>query len=153
MNLIPYQTRRFWSPFRSLNPFQSEMDRLFNSAIFGESGHPLFERAFTPAIDLYEDDDKIVVKADLPGLEEKEIDVSIVDGILTLKGEKKDEHEEKGQNWHRVERSYGRFTRSISLPGEVDADKVTAHFKNGVLEITAPKSEAVKPKTIKVEVN
>ncbi|MFH1739965.1 MAG: Hsp20/alpha crystallin family protein [bacterium] len=150
MNLIPYHTRRFWAPFRTCNPFTSELEKLFNSPIFGEGGQPM--RAFAPAIDLYEDDNKIVVKADLPGIEEKDIDVSVTDGVLTLKGEKKHEHEEKDGNWHRIERSYGSFTRSLALPDGVDHEKVAAQYKNGVLEITAPKSEATKPKTIKVEV-
>ena len=140
MNLIPYQPSRFWSPSKLLRSFHDELDRFFNDTIFGEGDLSLFDRGFAPAIDVSEDDEKIVVKADLPGLEEKDIDVSIVDGVLTLKGEKKQEHEEKGRNWHRIERSYGSFARSIPLPASVNQDKVTAQYKNGVLEITAPKT-------------
>lgn len=152
MNLIPFETRRFWSPFRPLDTLRREIDRLFDQPILGDGDQSFFERVFAPAVDLYEDDDKVVVKADLPGVDEKGINVSIVDNVLTLKGEKKHEHEDKGQNWRRIERSYGSFVRTLALPESIDAEKVTAKYKNGVLEITAPKTEKAKTKKVAVEV-
>lgn len=152
MNLIPYETRRYLSPFRTLDTLRREVDRLFDYPVFGDSDQAVFERVLTPAVDVYEDDSKIVLKTDLPGLEESEIDVSISRDVLTIKGEKKQEHEDKDQNWHRIERRYGSFVRTLTLPESVDADKVTAKYKNGVLEITAPKTEKAKTKKVKVEV-
>ncbi|HPA47397.1 MAG TPA: Hsp20/alpha crystallin family protein [bacterium] len=152
MNLIPYQGRGFLSPFRTLNALRSEMDRFFDTPLFGEGEHPFFGSAYAPAIDVSEEADKIVIKADLPGMDRDGVDISITDNVLTLKGERKQEKEDKGRNWHRIERSYGTFARSVVLPGTVDHDKVTAEYKNGVLLITAPKTEAAKPKQIKVEV-
>jgi HSP20 family protein len=94
----------------------------------------------------------IVVKAEVPGLEPKDIDISLTGGVLTIKGEKKQEKEEKDENYHRIERSYGTFTRSVRVPQEVQSDKIEATYKNGVLKITLPKSEEAKKKEIKIKV-
>jgi len=94
----------------------------------------------------------IVVKAEMPGLDPKDIDISLSDGLLTIKGEKKQEREEKEENYHLVERSYGSFARSVRLPGEIQSDKISASYKNGVLKVTLPKSEAAKKKEIKIKV-
>jgi HSP20 family protein len=152
MDLVPYEGRRFLSPFRALNTLRSEIDRLFDTQMFGDIEPGLFGAGFAPALDICEEADKIIIKADLPGMEKDSVDISITDNVLTLKGERKQEKEDKGRNWHRIERSYGAFSRSVVLPGTVDRDKVTAEYKNGVLMITAPKTEAAKPKQIKVQV-
>lgn len=152
MNLIPYTARRFWSPFCTFDTVRSEIDRLFDRPILGDGDRPLLERTLAPAVDLYADDEKIIVKADLPGVEEKEIDVSITDHVLTIKAEKKQEREDKGENWHRIERSYGSFVRNLTLPEDVDVEKFTAKYKNGVLEVTAPRTENAKAKKIEVKV-
>lgn len=108
---------------------------------------------WTPAIDIRETENSLVVKADLPEVDEKAIDIQIENGTLTLKGERKFDQDETGKGgYHRIERSYGTFSRSFALPDTVDTDKVAAEFKNGVLTITLPKKEVAKPKTIKVVV-
>jgi len=104
-----------------------------------------------PALDMSEDDKQVVVTAELPGMDPKDVDISIDKGVLTLKGEKKFEEEEKKENYHRIERSYGSFRRSVSLPTEVAEDKVKARFKDGVLKITLPKSEQTAAKKIQIE--
>ncbi len=109
-------------------------------------------RPFIPAFDVSETDDEIRVKAELPGMDVENIDVNLTGNVLTVKGEKKEEKEEKGENTHRVERSFGTFSRSFSLPTEVDPDKVNASYKDGVLSLKMPKTEAGKKKNIKVQV-
>ncbi|MBI4832053.1 MAG: Hsp20/alpha crystallin family protein [Candidatus Lindowbacteria bacterium] len=151
MALIRWRPRGELDPFRNL---QDEINRLFD---FTVGKRPiermgLFEGEWAPAIDVYEDANKVVVKAELPGMTDKDIDVNIMNGTLTIKGEKKKEEEKKEQSYYRLERSYGAFSRSVTLPTVVDAGKVTASFKNGVLEIELPKKEEAKPKQIKVKV-
>jgi HSP20 family protein len=111
---------------------------------------PVEERGWMPAVDVFEKDDKFVVKAELPGMKEEDIDVSVVGDTLTVKGEKKTESEVKEENYYRCERSYGSFYRSIPLPSTVDASKIKADFEDGVLEVTLPKTAEVKPKKIAV---
>ncbi|MBI5116853.1 Hsp20/alpha crystallin family protein [Candidatus Poribacteria bacterium] len=152
MALIRWRPRGELDPFRDL---QEEINRLFD---FSLGRRPLermglFEGEWAPAIDMYEDENKVVVKAELPGLTDKDIDVNIMNGTLTVKGEKKKEEEKKEHGFYRLERSYGAFSRSITLPAAVDAGKVTASFKNGILEIELPKKEEAKPKQIKVKVD
>jgi HSP20 family protein len=106
-----------------------------------------------PMVDVYEEKDDIVVKAELPGLDKNDIEVNIADSQLTLKGEKKKEEKIEEEDYYRCERSYGGFLRSVELPAEVQADKVKASFKNGVLEIRVPKSEEAKTKAIKVKID
>ncbi len=137
-------------PFRDMLRIQDEINRLFNFAM----GRPLTERQlegeWAPVVDVYEDQEHVFVKAELPGLTDKDIDVNIVDGTLVIRGEKKKEEEKKEQNYYRLERSYGAFQRSIPLPTAVDPGKVKASFKKGVLEIEMQKKEEAKPKQIKV---
>jgi HSP20 family protein len=109
------------------------------------------EKFIVPAFDVSETDEHIIVKADLPGVDVKDIDISIVGNVLTVKGEKKQEKEEKGESYHRIERSYGRFSRSISLPAEVNPEAVEAVYKDGVLKLTIPKAEKSKPKKIEIK--
>lgn len=108
------------------------------------------EDGWMPAIDVFEKDDKFVVKAELPGMKKEDIDVSVVGDMLNIKGEKKTETELKEENYYRSERSYGSFFRSIPLPSTVDADKIEANYEDGVLEVTLPKVAKVKPKKVKV---
>ncbi len=128
------------------------MDRLWDE-YFGAGRRALqpAEEAWLPAVDVSETEDKITVKAEIPGMEAKDIDISMVGDTLVIKGEKKAEKEEKDENYHMVERSYGSFSRSMKLPATVDPDKVDASYKNGVLIIVLPKKEEVKPKPIEIK--
>jgi len=137
-----------------LTLFQHEMNRLFDQFFRGFDLAPFGGEwaAFSPQVDVVEKDDEIVVSAELPGLDDKDIDVSLSNDTLTIRGEKKEEKEEKGRSYYRAERSYGSFTRSIPLPGEVDASKVDAVFQKGVLTVTLPRSgEARARKKIAVK--
>ncbi|GAB4337370.1 MAG: Hsp20/alpha crystallin family protein [Candidatus Abyssubacteria bacterium] len=155
MALIRWRPRTEIDPFRDMLSIQDEINRLFDFTLgrrpLERAG--LLEGAWVPAIDMYEDENKFVVKAELPGMTDKDIDVSVLDNTLTIKGEKKKEEEKKEENYHRIERAYGAFQRSIPLPNAVAVDKVKASFKNGVLEIELPKKDEAKPKQIKVSVN
>lgn len=124
-------------------------DRFFRG---GDLSEMSIAGTWLPPIDLSETPDKITVKAEIPGLDPKEIDISIQGDTLIIKGDKKEEKEEKGKNYYRMERRYGSFSRSVDLPTSVDTSKVTAECKNGVLEITMQKKEEVKPKQISVKV-
>ena len=142
-----------WRPTRDIFRFRDEMDRLFDDFIDRfparrETG----EQMWNPDVDIRETDNEVVVKAEIPGMEQKDINISIKDSVLTLKGEKKQEKEEKEANYHRVERTYGSFTRMFTLPTTVVADKATAKYNKGVLSITLPKAEEAKPKEIAVEI-
>ncbi len=144
-----------WSPFRDILEFRDEIDRLFKDFF---SPWPVRRRrvrgemVWAPEVDVYEDENNVVVQAELPGLKPKEVDISIAGNTLTLKGEKKGEKEEEGRNYYLVERVYGSFERSIELPIEVDASKAKATMKDGILEVVIPKTPESKPKQIKVEV-
>ena len=142
-----------WEPFRDLVTTQKEFDRLFREAFSPMSGETeLSTRSWAPPVDIYETEDAIVLKAELPGVDPKDVEVRVEDNNLYLKGERKFEKEVKEQNYHRVERSYGSFARSFSLPNSISADKVKAEFKDGLLTLTMPKREEAKPKTIKIDV-
>jgi len=148
-----------WRPFRELAPFREfermrrEMDRLWDSFFERRPASIEEEGEFLPALDLAETENDLVVKCEVPGLEPKDIDISLSDGMLTVKGEKKQEREEKKADYHLVERSYGTFIRSIQLPKEVQSDKISASYKNGILKINLPKSEEAKKKEIKIKVD
>ena len=138
-----------WSPRREALGLHSEIDRVFD-AFFGS---PIVDgrgRRWTPAVDLVEGDDEFVLRADLPGLERDDVEVEISDGVLTVSGERKAEHEEESDGFHRVERSYGSFSRSVRLPKGVEADAVTAEFDKGVLEVHVPKPEERKPHRVQI---
>ena len=140
-----------WEPLRELSSLQSEMNRLFNSAFdapSGASGAAL--RRWVPAMDLVETGDQFLLRADLPGMSEEDIDIELEDGTLTVSGERKSEHEERQEGFHRVERSFGAFSRSLTLPKGVDADGVSASFDRGVLEVRIPKPEERKPRKITI---
>jgi HSP20 family protein len=138
-----------WDPFAEMATLRQTMDRLFDEArpwrVSGGNGGD----AYFP-LDLLETHDEVVVKASLPGVRPEDIDIQVTGQLLTLKGEAKEEHEEKAQNWYRRERRHGTFLRQVQLPTEVEADRAEATFENGVLRLSLPKAEAVKPKSIKV---
>jgi HSP20 family protein len=141
-----------WEPFRELNTLQSEMNRLFDSVFDaprgGNGGGAL--RRWMPAMDLVETDEHFVLRADLPGLGEDDVKIEVEDSTLTVSGERKAEHEERGEGFHRLERAFGTFSRSLTLPKGVDADAVTANFERGVLEVRVPKPEQRKPRRIEI---
>lgn len=150
-----------WRPFSELPRWEREMDRMMED-FFGRRFLPRWpERWFrteglqlhAPAVDVFEEKDEIVVKAEIPGIEKDSIEVNLSDHILTIKGEKKQEEEVKEENYYRSERSYGSFVRTLELPKDVQADKVKATFKNGVLEVRMPKTEQAKAREIKVKVD
>lgn len=128
-------------------PFTQEFDRLFGSLF--ENGGRQAQR-WVPAMDLVEADDHFVLKADLPGLAEEDVAIEVQDNVLTISGSREAEHERKEKGWYRLERSYGSFSRSLTLPDGVDADKVEASFDRGVLEIRVPKPEERKPRRISI---
>jgi len=141
-----------WEPFRELNTLQNEMNRLF-STVFepqqsGNGGS--VARRWMPAMDLVETGDHFVLRADLPGLSEEDVKIEFEDGTLTVSGERKAEHEERGEGFHRLERAFGSFSRSLTLPKGVDAEAVTASFERGVLEVRVPKPEQRKPRRIEI---
>ena len=145
---------RWLDPFRDLSTIQERMNQIFEDALARSRGREegLRSGMWTPAVDIYENNDSVVVKAELPGVEKDQISVEVKDGILSLRGERKFENEVKEESYHRIERSYGNFQRSFSLPVSVDQEKVTAKFRDGVLEVILPKKEQAKPKQIKVNV-
>lgn len=138
-----------WSPFRELARLRDEMDRIFGSAFFGERSR---EWALAPAVDVYTDKDSLKVRAELPGVRKEDIEVSVTDDILTIRGKKKQDREVKEENYHFSECVFGEFERSIELPVRVDSTKAEAKFADGVLEISLPLHEEVKPKQIEVKV-
>lgn len=154
MQIVPWRKRDAWQPFRELESLQSEMNKLFDLSLgrWPERTTGLMEGAWSPAVDVYDSKDNIMVKADIPGIKKEDIDVSVHGDILTIKGEKKQETETKEKGFIKTERFYGSFNRAVALPVEVDASKVKASYKGGVLELVLPKKEEAKPKQIKVEI-
>jgi HSP20 family protein len=150
MSLIRYQTPEFttWSPINRLATLQDELNRLFDFSLPSrDSG--LFS-GWSPVLDLYDNKENFVVKVELPGMKKEEIDISIHDGVLTVSGERKVEHEKgEGQSF-RTERYFGKFQRSITLPTAIDPNNVKASYKDGVLTVTLPKHEEAKPRQIQV---
>jgi len=142
-----------WEPFREATSLQDRMKRLFNEQFANiGSEESLAVGSFVPAVDVYEDEHAIQLKFEVPGLDEKEIDIRLENSVLTVKGERKIEKETKEENYRRVERRYGTFTRSFTLPNTVSSEKIHAAYDKGVLTISLPKTEAAKPKQIKIEV-
>jgi HSP20 family protein len=138
-----------WDPGRELDTLQTDINRVFDT-FFGDRTAEDATRRWIPAMDLVETDDHLVLKADLPGLDEEDVNIEIKDGVLTVSGERRTEHEDSSNGYHRVERAYGRFSRSLSLPQGVDADQVQAEFDKGVLEVRIPKPAERKPHRVQI---
>jgi len=141
-----------WEPFRELNTLQSRLNRLFEEQVAGGREESLIAGAFVPPVDIYEDEHSIQLKLEVPGIEEKDLDVKVENNVLTVSGERKFEKEEKEENFRRVERRYGSFTRSFTLPNTVNPEDVSADYSNGVLKIKLGKRAEAKPKQIKVNI-
>lgn len=139
-----------WDPWRELVRMQEELGRVFDDRWSLRSGESV---GWTPAVDIYEDEEALTLRFELAGVEPKDVDIRFENGTLTLKGDRKLELEEKRDNYHRIERQYGSFTRGFSLPATVDAEKIKAESKNGVLVVTLPKKPEAKPKSIQVKVS
>ena len=139
-----------WNPFAELDQIQQRLNRLFLERTVKPGEEPFAD--FMPAVDIEETDNDFIVKADLPDVKKEEIKVHVQEGILAIEGERKQEKEEQGKRFHKIELEYGRFVRRFALPSEVDADKVRAEFKNGVLNVVLPKAPISKPRAIDVKV-
>lgn len=142
-----------WEPFRDMLNAQREFDRFFRGTVGNAGDEEASTRTWAPPVDIYENGDNLVLKAELPGVNPDDVEIRVEDNTLYLKGERKFDKEVKEQNYHRVERSYGTFTRTFSLPNSIDSDKVSANYHDGVLTLSLPKREEAKPKTIKINVN
>ena len=143
-----------WEPVRELNSLQTEMNRLFSTFFDtpAPAGNGGALRRWIPAMDLVETEDHFVVRADLPGLDEADIKIELEDNVLTISGERRSEHEEGKEGFYRVERAFGRFARTLTLPEGVDPDSVNANFEKGVLEVRIPKPEQRKPRRVAITV-
>ena len=142
-----------WDPFRELEQIQTRLNRVFGErAVRAGTGDDLSFAEWAPAVDIQETDGEYVIKADLPEVKKDDVKVEFEDGVLTVQGERKQEKEEKGKRFHKVERAYGKFVRRFALPTEVDPVKVSAEFKEGVLNVHLPKSPNGTPKGITVKV-
>jgi HSP20 family protein len=143
-----------WDPYREFSTLQDRMNRLFNASFNSEGrDESLTTSSFAPAVDVYEDEHDITLKIEVPGIDEKDIDVRIENNTLTVHGERKIEKEEKEENYRRIERQYGSFTRTFTLPNTVDSDSVSATYEKGVLKVKLAKKAEAKPKQIKVNVS
>jgi HSP20 family protein len=142
-----------WQPFRTISDIQSEMNRLFDSVFGHPATMPSGERMWIPLCDMWETRDEVALCFELPGVSEKDVSVSITGDLLTVKGERRFAHEDvKSDDWHRLERAYGKFERTVQLPMPVQANKVKATYRDGLLTVTLPKAEEVKPKEIKIDI-
>ena len=145
MTLVP------WDPFRNLLSIQDRMNRLFDESLH-RGGTENFDRGtWTPPVDIYETEHELVLVTEIPGMDEKDVEIEVSDNVLSLKGERTMEKSVNQESYHRVERTYGHFSRSFTLPQTVDSDKITATYNKGVLEIKMPKSQKAKPQQIKIK--
>ena len=150
MNLVK------WDPFREMEDVVDRFNRILSSrsTLPGDAGKEIMTTAdWAPVVDISETNDEYLIKAELPGIEKKDIKVTINEGVLTMHGERKQEKEEKGKRFHRIERSYGSFVRTFSIPDDVDETRVKAEHKDGMMYLHMPKSEKAKPKSIEVKVD
>jgi len=143
-----------WDPFRELEEVSDRLNRMFaRPATRSSNGkETMIVADWTPSVDISETEGEYQIKAEIPDVNKEDVKVTLEDGVLTIQGERKHEKEEKGKKYHRIERSYGSFVRTFSLPDVIDNDKVKAEFKDGVLNLHLPKSEKAKPKAIEVKV-
>ncbi|HEU5393475.1 MAG TPA: Hsp20/alpha crystallin family protein [Candidatus Methylomirabilis sp.] len=143
-----------WDPFRDLMSIQERMNRLFDQTLSRTRAEEegIAASTWVPSVDIYETPDRVVMKAELPGLTREDIEINVRDNTLSLRGERKFEKDVKEENYLRIERAYGSFQRSFTLPATIQQDKIKAVFKDGVLEVTLPKAEEAHPKQIKIDV-
>jgi len=144
-----------WNPWKELEEMEKRLSTVFGpgrSAAGGEKKEAIAVTEWSPLVDITEDDKEYVVKAEIPEMKKEDIKINVHDDVLTISGERKYEKEEKGKKYHRVERAYGSFMRSFTLPEEADGTKVSAEYKDGVLKVHLPKSEKAKPKAIEVKI-
>ena len=139
-----------WEPFRDMIVLEGRLNRLFQQGL-GPLRDQESLRAWAPPVDIYETEKEIVLKADLPDVKPEDVDIRMENNTLTLRGERRSEKDVKDENYHRVERQYGSFSRTFSLPTTVDADKIDARYESGVLRVVLPKREEARPKQIKVQ--
>jgi HSP20 family protein len=140
-----------WDPFRDLITIREKMNRLFEEAVTSRGEEKdLVSSSWSPSVDIFETEKELVLSAEIPGIDEKDIEIKLEDNTLTLKGERKFEKETKEENYHRIERAYGSFYRSFSLPPSIDQDNINAEHENGVLKIVMPKKPELQPRTVKV---
>ncbi|MCR4409391.1 MAG: Hsp20/alpha crystallin family protein [Candidatus Saccharicenans sp.] len=141
-----------WDPFRDIMVLRDRMNRLFEDLVsspkFEESD--IIQSTWSPAVDIYETENELVLTAELPGVEEKDVEIKVEDNTLSLRGERKFEKETREENYHRIERAYGSFYRSFSLPNYVDQEKISAEYENGLLKVHMPKKPEVKPRKVKI---
>ena len=140
-----------WDPFRNLSTLQEQVNRLFETSYRGRNDNSALT-TWAPAVDIYETENELVLKADLPEVNERDLDIQIENNMLTIRGERKFDHEVKEDNYLRIERTYGAFSRSFSLPNTVNTEAIKAEYKNGVLTVELPKRAESKPKQVKVNV-
>jgi len=145
MNLITYD------PFRELRSLQDEVNRLFKTSFDRGTDSELMRGAWSPSVDIFENKDNIVLEAELPGMSPDDVNISVENNVLTIHGERKFEKKDEGDNFHRLERSYGAFTRSFTLPPTVSTENVNAEFENGLLRLTLAKREEAKPRRIEIK--
>jgi HSP20 family protein len=145
MNIIKYD------PFREMRSLQDEVNRLFASSFSRGDDNELMRGAWSPSVDIFENKDQIVLEADLPGMRPEDVDISIENNLLTIRGERRFEKKDEGDNFHRVERSYGSFARSFTLPPTVSSENANAEFENGLLRLTLAKREEAKPRRIEIK--
>ena len=143
-----------WDPFRELEEVSDRLNRMFARPATARTNgkETMIVADWTPSVDISETDGEYQIKAEIPDVKKEDVKVTVEDGVLTIQGERKHENEEKGKKFHRIERSYGSFVRTFSLPDVIDEEKVKAEFKDGVLNLYLPKSEKAKPKAIEVKV-
>lgn len=141
-----------WDPFRDIMVLRDRMNRLFEDLVsspkYEESD--IIQSTWSPAVDIYETENELVLTAELPGVEEKDVEIKVEDNTLSLRGERKFEKETREENYHRIERAYGSFYRSFSLPNYVDQEKISAEYENGLLKVHMPKKPEVKPRKVKI---
>ena len=141
-----------WDPFQNLATLQDQVNRLFEVPLAGRHAESSTLTAWAPAVDIYETENELVIKADLPDMNEKDLDIRVENNMLTIRGERKFEQKVKEDNYLRIERTYGSFSRSFGLPNTVNTEAIKAEYKNGVLTVELPKRAESKPKQVKVNV-
>lgn len=140
-----------WDPFRDMMTLREKMNRLFEDAVASRGEErDMVTGSWSPSVDIYEADNELILSAEIPGVEEKDVEISIEDNVLTMKGERRFEKETKEENYHRIERSYGTFVRSFTLPQYVDQENIRANHENGLLKIHMPKKPELKPRKVKI---